>query len=115
MPEHNPEIRTRPELPLFEQAHARNSDPATSHKAAASVTNLGPTKDLILAILREFGPMHDEAIIGAFRANRKYAPNASDSGIRTRRSWLVDHGFIEDSGQRAKTASGRESIVWRIA
>lgn len=38
----------------------------------------------------------------------------SDSGARTRRCELCRLGLVEDSGERAKTASGRRSIVWRV-
>ena len=95
-------------------AHARRNDPQTSHKAAASVslTNLGKTKDLILAILREVGPMTDERIISHFHRRTYPEKVAADSGIRTRRAWLVDNGFIEACGT-GKTASGRECQIWK--
>lgn len=95
-----------------EQAPTRMSDPETSHKAAAKVVNLGRTRDWILAALRQ-GPKTDEQIDEYFRCFVAFW--VSPSGLRSRRSELVKLGLVCDSGQRAKTQSGRESIVWRIA
>jgi len=141
-PEKNPEIRKpEPSAPLFEQsfykfeqeksalpeegeqAHARKTDRPTSHKAAASVslTNLGKTKEAILDILSS-GPKTDEEIAKIFFAWGKV--KSSPSGLRTRRSWLVDHGFVEAAGGfnedgttwgiTGKTAAKRNCIVWKL-
>lgn len=111
----DPETGARPtpeaSLPLFEQAHARKSDPVHSHEAAASVVNLGRTKDAILMLLRTLGPMTDEQLIQAFEMRVKHY--ASHSGIRTRRSWLVDHGFVIQDGE-GTTVSGRRCARWRV-
>jgi len=128
--EHNPEIRPSCELPLFEQsftkfeqAHARASDPATSRQAAASVslTNLGKTKEAILDILSS-GPKTDEEIAKIFHSWGKV--KASPSGLRTRRAWLAQNGFVEAAGGfnedgttwgiTGKTAAKRNCIVWRL-
>lgn len=94
-------------------APTRRGMPETSFKAARSLTNLGRTKERILDTLRKCGPLTDEGIAAKFI--ERYGENqASPSGLRTRRSWLVDHGLVCDSGQRARTQSGRESIVWRV-
>lgn len=141
--ERNPEIRPNTSLPLFEsglstpsfpsaqcetgteprrsanssvapgKAHARRSDPQTSHAAAASVVNLGRTKEMILAILRDSGPCTDEGIIEAFHRRTYPAITASDSGIRTRRSWLVANGFVEACGT-GETAAKRPCTIWRL-
>ena len=34
---------------------------------------------------------------------------------RARRVWLVEKGYVVDSGIRRKTRSGRMAVVWRIA
>jgi len=114
MGENNPEIRLRNEasLPLFEQAHARRSDPPNSHIAAKSVVNLGRTKDRILSILRSQGPMTDEQLVDYFERFVDF--KVSQSGIRTRRRWLVDNGFVCEAGT-GKTQSGRNCSIWRIA
>lgn len=94
-------------------AHARSTDPQTSHDAAARISNFTNVAMGILETLIEYGPMHDEKLIAKFR---EYCPSvkASDSGIRSRRAELVGYGELRDSGDRAKTKSGRDSIVWEI-
>lgn len=103
-------------LPLFQEAHARSTDPQTSHEAAKSVVNLGEVRDKILHMLTNW-PRTDEQLwerysfcIKAFN----WKP-VSPSGLRSRRSELVSMGYVVDSGQRAKTHSGRQSIVWQVA
>lgn len=113
-PEDTRKRRPEPSAPLFEQAQARRSDPATSKAAAASVVNLGRTRDQILWLLRMYGPLTDEQI--AERHDMQVLkPKASPSGLRSRRSELVRLGFIEDSGKTAPTSSGRQSTIWRLA
>lgn len=87
--------------------------PSTSHQAERSVTGLAESYRIILDLFRSFGPMNDETLLKTWRATNKKP--ASDSGIRSRRSELAATGLIVDSGDRVKMASGRASIVWRIA
>lgn len=93
--------------------HARNTDPATSHEAAASITleHLTKTKRAILAILTI--PMTDDHLQDAYNiAVRKgIAPPASQSGIRSRRNELTQEGLIEPIGHLVKT-TGRRAIIW---
>lgn len=88
---------------------ARGTDPVTSHLAAESVDSVTKTQEYVLRCLRV--PRNDVEIVNAYRAY-KTAPRASESGIRTRRSELVDRGLVIDTGRRVKLASGRYSIVW---
>jgi hypothetical protein len=90
-------------------ARARKTDPETSHEAADSVENVTLTQEYILRALRK--PRNDSQLIEAYRGY-KTAPNASESGIRSRRAELVDSGLVDDSGKRVKMPSGRLSIVW---
>jgi hypothetical protein len=92
--------------------NTRTLDPQTSHEAEASVTGLAETYRIILATLRQSGPMNDQALIRAFQSSGK---RASDSGIRSRRSELTAQGLIVDTGDRVKMESGRMSIVWGVA
>ena len=92
--------------------HARTTDPQTSHEAADSVQNLTETQEYILKALVR--PRTDVDIVEIYR-NFKYAPRASESGIRSRRAELVAAGLIEDSGERRKLPSGRNAIVWKLA
>lgn len=91
-----------------EAAHARRTDPSTSHAAADSVDRIRESQALILGILRAFGPMTDTEI-----AERIRPGVMSPSGCRTRRSELVTKGKVVDSGERKRLDSGRMSIVWR--
>lgn len=91
---------------------ARKNDPITSHEAAQSVAQITKTQDFILMILET--PATDEMLISRYRSTR-HAPEASDSGIRTRRAELVRKGLVVDTGERGFTQSGRQSIVWGLA
>jgi hypothetical protein len=67
------------------------------------------TQAFVLQALKK--PRTDPELIEAYR-NLKKAPPASESGIRTRRSELVDKGFVVDTGTRSLTQFGRKAIVW---
>lgn len=93
-------------------AHARNTDPNTSHEAAASVNNITATQEFILEMLDRH-PMTDVSLVEYFKAVP--GPRASESGIRSRRAELVAAGRVVDSGERVKLASGRRAIIWAKA
>lgn len=98
-------------------AHARLTDPQTSHEAAASVENITATQTVILKLLTGF-PMTDEDLVWHYEqqirmgADIRDVPRASASGIRSRRAELVKLGFVRDSGHRTKISSGRNAIIW---
>ena len=101
------------QLGLFStEAHARRSDPVTSHLAAASLSpaRLRRSQEWVLRVFDHYPQLHDEAL------QARYVdlglPPQSVSGIRTRRCELVDRGYLRDSGQRVRLRSGRLSIVW---
>lgn len=98
---------TDDQLTLADEAHARRTDPGTSHAAARSVENLRPRQLAILETLRRCGPLTDEGI-----AMRYVGPLQSPSGMRTRRRELVDAGLVEDTGERSRTRAGRSTILW---
>jgi hypothetical protein len=108
-------MQSTPELPLFQEAHARNSDHATSHAAAASVRKISATQSAILAIL-QVSAKTDELLISVYnsRAERHpdLYPKASPSGIRSRRAELVRLGYVKDSGRTAQISAGRQATVW---
>lgn len=89
---------------------ARNSDPETSHAAAASLSakKIRESQRLIYDALRHYGPMTDEDMY----LRHSHWWTMSPSGARTRRSELVKMGKVRDSGRRETLASGRKSIVW---
>lgn len=115
----DPESRERrepeAELPLFELAHARNSDPETSHKAAASVKGISPLKQRILKVFRLAGWLTDEELIANYRKVYGEASLSSDQSIRSRRADLTKEGLIRDSGHLRKSRLGNDSTVWRLA
>lgn len=84
---------------------ARHTDPQTSHDAANSVVEVTKTQLAIYKLLKK--PMTDEQLVERYKAKAW----ASDSGIRSRRSELVELGLIERKSE-AKTRSGRKAIVW---
>jgi len=95
-------------------AHARMTDPSTSHLAAASVKNETLTKRVILNILNDQG-MTDEELVQMynFMSSRiDTIPRASDSGIRSRRAELTRDFKVFAVGYK-KTKSGRKAIVWQ--
>lgn len=97
-------------------AHARHTDPSTSHEAAASVRNETATQKIILSFL-EASPMTDEELVNAYQngADRfGFIPHASDSGIRSRRAELAAASKVFPVGYK-KTKSGRKAIVWEAA
>ena len=101
-----------------ERAHARRSDPLTSHAAAASITpdQLRASHVAVLAVFRRVGAMHDERLLAAYAdvtlLHGTIGPRQSPSGLRTRRRELVDLGLLRDSGERVTLPSGRRSIIW---
>lgn len=96
-------------------ARARTLDPATSHQAAASVENITETQQHILLLLAF--PHTDDELVDAFynMADANGWKQASPSGIRSRRAELVARGLVVDTGERRKSWSGRQAIVWQVA
>ncbi len=94
---------------------ARLSDPATSHDAAASVTDVTETQAIILTLLRET-PMCDEKLIEQYRMGETLwgFPHKSESGIRSRRAELVRMGFVETIGLQERMSTGRFATVWQV-
>lgn len=91
---------------------ARPSDPETSHVAADGISpdDLRQSQVQVLLLFREEGPFTDERLV---ELCRERGVKQSPSGLRTRRSELVDKGLLEDSGDRQETMFGNPAIVWR--
>lgn len=95
-----------------EEARARMTDPETSYQAAASVKDLPKGQGLVLGVMLDLNrPVTDEELIAGYRV-RAGMPPMSESGIRTRRSELVEKGKVRDSGERGTTQAGRSTIKW---
>lgn len=98
------------------QAHARNTDPETSHMAADSV-DVGRTKRLILDALRVLREKGEEPV----KADRltlfilSFGNNVSGSGVRSRLAELIRDGLVEVADMKGVTPSGRKCRRYRIA
>jgi predicted ArsR family transcriptional regulator len=92
------------QLSIFDAPFQAHSD--TSREAASSIKGKAATlRDEVLEAIRRH-PSTDEQL-----AERLVlSPNT----CRPRRVELVDRGLVVDSGQRAKTASGRSAVVWIV-
>lgn len=90
-------------------AHARRTDPDTSHAAAASITEqqLTDRQRAVLQTLRRIGPAIDPQIAASY-----IGPAQAPSGIRSRRDELVKRGLARDTGRTVRLPSGRQAIVW---
>lgn len=97
-------------------AHARNSDPTTSHEAAAKVANTEIIKGIIVDILTIANATDTDIREAYLHLGNDYGwPKSTESSLRSRRAELVREGKVADSGDREVLASGRKSIVWKIA
>jgi hypothetical protein len=97
----------------------RRTDPETSVEAAESVQDkIRASQAAVLLVLNTYYPegCTDSELIIMYRmqSNRMTLPRQSESGIRTRRSELVERGLVEDTGKRDVLASGRRSIIWKV-
>lgn len=98
-------------LPLPEpRAHARNTDPVTSHEAADSVRKIRESQAAVLRTFERQDYLTDVELVRIYHEHPQ-----SVSGLRTRRRELVDLGRIEDSGLKTRLPSGRRAIVWRLS
>lgn len=101
------------------RAHARRTDPETSHEAAASVENITERQAAVLRLSEELDPYTLEELVHEYRdptsgSRGHERPAQSESGIRTRHRELVDRDLVVDTGDRRTTRSGRQAIVWNV-
>lgn len=104
-------------------AHARHTDPHTSHEAAASLTSerVRHSQIAVLGVLcgALSGYADDQELIDEYQMCRETLhweiPRQSDSGIRTRRKELVQQGLVENAGKTTVSPdTGRRMIVWEV-
>jgi len=88
------------------KAYARNTDPGTSHEAAAKVTpKLRKLQQEVLDIFQRHRRLTD--------LDLQEVTYTAGSTYRTRRSELVKMGLLRNSGDR-KHQAGANRIVWEI-
>ena len=97
------------------RAYARHTDPAESHAAAASVSDITGKQSAVLALIREFGPMTDYDMVRIYQQlyQRRGWPEQSDSGLRTRRNELFRRGYLARDAAKGLLPSGRQAARWR--
>ena len=96
-------------------AHARKTDPFTSHLAAESIKDVTPVQSRILSLFDAFGDMTDEELICQYHlAFHMHWPSA-DSSIRSRRKELVNLGLLTPTSMVRNTKAGQKSIVWNLS
>lgn len=101
------------------EAHARSSDPDTSHEAAASTGDVRASQAAVMLVLNECGPVTDETLVATYhrawaRDTENLLPRQSPSGIRSRRAELVRRGLVVWTGQKATMTTGRKGRVWAV-
>lgn len=101
-------------------AHARVTDPPTSHAAAESMQGppLSDQQALVLRTLvecdRTGGYQHDGATAHEIVMRLAYTGHAPQQSVVARRlTDLRDAGLIVDSGRTRPGASNRQLIVWQ--
>jgi hypothetical protein len=91
---------------LFSSRHARASDPATSHESAASVSASAQGLRVLRSYLCDRALLdHDAYRLAGFTENRFCHQRCSD---------LRDAKFIERTGERGRTPSGKSGYLCRI-
>lgn len=113
-PREQQEVRQLPKpRPVWERI--RRTDPSTSWEAGRRLSPESTRElynDIIFVMWNnvKLDGLTDEELIFVLTEQmfKKYTP----SGIRSRRSELVEAGWLRDSGQRRNTKAGRPAIVW---
>lgn len=93
---------------LFGQAHARRTDPETSHQAAAAVTPGLPALQVAVEgfAVQQPGGFMDADLVEA-------RPDIGPSTLRTRRAELTARNIILDSGRRMRPeGAATPHTVW---
>jgi hypothetical protein len=95
------------DLPLFDKAHARKTDPVTSHEAAEAITPLlNKVEQGIYDALCSFlpkGATSDEIVEASGIQYRTVTPRLKP---------MCKKGFVVDSGEYKRGESGRRQIIW---
>lgn len=102
-----------------DEPRARRTDPVTSHEAADSTqSKAAASRDFVLYLLRDLGPMADHELVDAadlLNARLPETPRFSPSRLRTARHELTEAGKVTDLGIFRLTVSRRRAQVWGVA
>jgi|SRR3954468_15959695 hypothetical protein len=99
-------------IPTDEKAHARRTDPETSHQAAESVA-VRENQVYVYQVLSKLGPSTDEWLVTCYPMYMGHHPQ-SPSGIRTRRRELCDKGLVRFTGEKVRGKTNRLMRVWEV-
>lgn len=108
--------RRIPDLTPFE-GKVRDRDPETSWNAAAiNPDDWSELQSEVVDILRDRGPLTDEAIYREYVARRRHhaLKPRREQRVRTARKELQLGGFVTVSKLPGRTASGRNATVWKL-
>ena len=95
------------DLPLFDRAYARKTDPVTSHEAAKAITPLlNKVEQGIYDALCSFLPK------GATSDEISEASGIIYRTVTPRLKPMCKKGFVVDSGEHKRGESGRRQIIW---
>ena len=96
------------DLPLFDRAYARKTDPVSSHEAAEKITpHLGTIDDAIYKALLEVGER------GATSDEIVKMTDIKYRSVTPRLKPMCKKGLVVDSGECRNGDSGRRQIIWR--
>ena len=93
------------------RAHARATDPATSHEAAAKVGSSYLSMIDVLRILEAIGDAHDEAIVDAAP---RLAVARTPQRLRSARADAERIEWVKHTGGHSTTRAGGRSRVWEL-
>jgi len=96
-----------------QSAHARRTDPVTSHEAARSVKVTKGQQQVLLLLQRIGRAVTHEDLVSAAAAHPEVI-TLTPSGIRTRCHELAVAGKVVQDGE-TRTRSGRRALLWRLA
>lgn len=106
--DHRSDVQAAARGEPLREAHARNTDPDTSHEAAESISPR--LRELQRKVLM-FAYDYPDGFIDP-ELNRRFDTHGST--YRTRRAELVEQGLIRDSGERRTDGGTRRHIIWQI-
>lgn len=95
-------------------AHARNTDPETSHEAAGKVGVSHQRRVVLMCLLNAYPrALTDEMIYD----NARYMfliKDVTPQGLRSRRKSLIDEGYVEVAATDAQTSLGNRCRDYRL-